>query len=122
MLPTAGHGVSLHERCIHDLDRACRHAAHCRVVWLARRLLHVARPVAFLIGGLFFLLVAFAFSWMAATAISTGHAHLSHRGYGALDAWRDTEPMLFWLCIAMEYLSGLFICSYAIAVVASMDR
>lgn len=97
--------VSYGWRCAYSTLRPARH-----------------RPAAFLFGGLFFLLVAFAFSWMAATAISTGHAHLSHRGYGALDAWRDTEPMLFWLCIAMEYLSGLFICSYAIALVALMDR
>ena len=80
------------------------------------------RPVAFLFGSLVFLLMAFMFAWLPANAIDTGHIHVSHRRAGTLDAWREIEPISFWLIIVAEYLCGLLIASYAIAGIALMDR
>lgn len=80
------------------------------------------RPVAFLFGSLLFMLMAFLFAWAPATAINTGHVHLSHHRSGTIDAWRDIEPMTFWLIIVAEYASGLLIASYSIAGIALMKR
>lgn len=80
------------------------------------------RPVAFLFGSLFFMLMAFAFAWMAATALSTGHVHLSHYRAGTIDAWRDIQPITYWLLIVLAYLIGLLTASYSIAGIALMDR
>ncbi|WP_294997133.1 hypothetical protein [uncultured Stenotrophomonas sp.] len=79
------------------------------------------RPVAFLFGSLFFMLMAFAFAWMAATALSTGHVHLSHHRAGTIDAWREIQPITYWLLIVLAYLIGLLTASYAIAGIALMD-
>ncbi|HDS1578184.1 TPA: hypothetical protein QEL15_000203 [Stenotrophomonas maltophilia] len=80
------------------------------------------RPVAFLFGSLFFMLMAFAFAWMAATALSTGHVHLSHHRAGTIDAWREIQPITYWLLIVLAYLIGLLTASYSIAGIALMDR
>lgn len=80
------------------------------------------RPVAFLFGSLLFMLMAFLFAWAPATAINTGHVHLSHHRSGTIDAWRDIEPMTFWLIIVAEYAIGLLIASYSIAGIALMKR
>ncbi|MNB70606.1 hypothetical protein D3C81_588090 [compost metagenome] len=80
------------------------------------------RPVAFLFGGLFFIVLAFAAAWMAATAIDTGQVHLSHHRYGTLDAMRDIEPIAYWSIVVVEYSLGLMSASYSIASIALMDR
>ncbi len=80
------------------------------------------RPVAFLFGSLFFMLMAFLCAWMAAAAISTGHVHLSHHRAGTIDVWREIEPVIFWLIIVAAYMLGLLIASYSIAGIALMNR
>lgn len=80
------------------------------------------RPVAFLFGSLLFMLMAFLAAWTAATAIHTGHVHLSHHRYGTIDVWREIEPMTYWLIIVAEYLLGLLIASYSMAGIALINR